>query len=106
MPLYELLVINTHIKRFVRRALHMHLFLLLNKTSSLSSFRRQQEHVRDLVKTTALNVMNQGGVVRSLKFWGTRNLPQRMRSHKQWWTGGECVTFLLFDDSASQIDLS
>ena len=30
MPLYELLVISTHIKRFVRRALSVHCFLITN----------------------------------------------------------------------------
>ncbi|KAF8320699.1 hypothetical protein DL93DRAFT_2073341 [Clavulina sp. PMI_390] len=74
MPLYELLVINSHIARF--------------------------DAVRELVKATALNVMEQGGAVRSIKYWGSRNLPQRMRSHKQWYTAGDYWT-MHYDASPS-----
>jgi len=66
MPLYELLVINTHFREFV--------------------------HIKDLVQTTATHVMNNGGVVRSVNNWGTKVLPQRMRAHKQWHTAGDYWT--------------
>jgi len=74
MPLYELLVISSHFKELV--------------------------HVRDLVKTTASHLMQRGGVVRSIGFWETRLLPQRLRSHKQWHLIGDYWT-LHFDASPS-----
>ncbi|KII92082.1 hypothetical protein PLICRDRAFT_154334 [Plicaturopsis crispa FD-325 SS-3] len=41
----------------------------------------EYRYIKDLVHTSALAVMNAGGVVRGFEYWGTRSLPQR--THKQ-----------------------
>ncbi|KAF8161175.1 ribosomal protein S6 [Crassisporium funariophilum] len=53
MPLYEMLCISPHIKQY--------------------------QHIRELVRQSAMHVMNSGGVVRKINSWGTRTLPQRMK---------------------------
>ncbi|KAK7687113.1 hypothetical protein QCA50_009615 [Cerrena zonata] len=55
-------------------------------------------HIKKLVKTTALQVMNSGGVVRNIKSWGALTLPQRMRRHKQIYNVGHYWT-MTFDTS-------
>ncbi|KAL7416171.1 ribosomal protein S6 [Mrakia frigida] len=56
MPLYELVCIAGHYRQF--------------------------STIRDLVKSTALHVIEHGGNVRSIESWGTHNLPEKMRRHK------------------------
>lgn len=36
-------------------------------------------------------MLNHGGVVRNVQYWGKRTLPQRARRHQQYHTAGECV---------------
>lgn len=48
-----------------------------------------QKNIKDLVRQTALHVMNNGGVVRKLKSLGTQSLPQRMRRHGHFHRIGE-----------------
>ncbi|KAF8897026.1 ribosomal protein S6 [Gymnopilus junonius] len=55
MPLYEMLCITTHVQSY--------------------------QHIRELVRQSAMHVMNNGGVVRNINSWGTRILPQRMKRH-------------------------
>ncbi|KAF9012410.1 ribosomal protein S6 [Cyathus striatus] len=55
MPLYQLICITTHYQEF--------------------------RHIRELVRQSALHVMNAGGVVRSINSWGTQKLPQRMKRY-------------------------
>ncbi|KAJ3516435.1 hypothetical protein NLJ89_g1136 [Agrocybe chaxingu] len=55
MPLYEMLCITTHVPQY--------------------------QPIRELVRQSAMHVMNAGGVVRNLNSWGTRTLPQRMKRH-------------------------
>lgn len=57
--------------------------------SPLTNF--HQNHIKSLVRTTAKHVLQNGGAVRSLKYTGTRTLPNRMRRHQQWHTMGESV---------------
>ncbi|KAF9510049.1 hypothetical protein BS47DRAFT_1319876 [Hydnum rufescens UP504] len=72
MPLYELVIISAHFKEFF--------------------------HLKDLVRTSAIHVMSNGGVVRSLTSMGTRLLEQRMRAHGQYHTQGDYWT-MRFDAS-------
>ncbi|KAG8936848.1 hypothetical protein FRC03_009600 [Tulasnella sp. 419] len=72
MPLYEILCISSHSRDF--------------------------NVIRGLVKQTAMTVMNNGGVVRSLNSWGSHVLPSRARRHKQYHTIGDYWT-IHFDAS-------
>lgn len=45
--------------------------------------------LRDLVQSTSRLVLNHGGVVRNVQYWGKRTLPQRARRHQQYHTAGE-----------------
>ena len=42
--------------------------------------------LRDLVQSTSRLVLNHGGVVRNVQYWGKRTLPQRARRHQQYHT--------------------
>ncbi|KAF9501587.1 hypothetical protein BDN71DRAFT_1501294 [Pleurotus eryngii] len=55
MPSYQMLCITTHFKEY--------------------------QHIRELVRQSAMHVMNAGGAVRNLNYWGTQILPQRMSRH-------------------------
>lgn len=63
----------------------------------------RQKPLKDLVRQTALHVMNNGGVVRKISSWGTLSLPQRMRRHKQAHYIGEYVRFLSWLSASSCI---
>ncbi|KAG6903025.1 hypothetical protein C0995_007458 [Termitomyces sp. Mi166 len=56
MPFYRMLCIATHVGEY--------------------------KYIRELVRQTATHVLNNGGVVREIKYLGTLTLPQRMRRHK------------------------
>ncbi|ETW80349.1 hypothetical protein HETIRDRAFT_243963, partial [Heterobasidion irregulare TC 32-1] len=58
----------------------------------------QYGHIKELVRQSAKHVLDQGGVVRGLKYWGTQTLPQRMRSHKFYHNYGDYWT-MHFDAS-------
>lgn len=53
-----------------------------------------QKHIKELVRQTAMHVLNAGGVVRGINSWGTCRLPQRMQRHQQYYDKGECVVFI------------
>jgi len=72
MPLYEMLCITAHYAEFT--------------------------HLKELVRQSATHVMNAGGVVRNINYWGTQTLPQRMRRHKAYYEIGEYWT-MHFDTS-------
>ena len=74
------------------RKLQLCFFGLSSKNCPVLYSNRVQSRIRDLVRQTAMTVMNHGGVVRSLNSWGTRSLPAQMRRHEQKHTIGECVT--------------
>lgn len=50
-----------------------------------------QKPIRDLVRSTALHILEHGGQVRSIKSWGTLPLPEKMRRHKVTHSYGELV---------------
>ncbi|TFY77515.1 hypothetical protein EWM64_g6497 [Hericium alpestre] len=58
----------------------------------IAAHNRSYVHIKDLVRSSALHVMNNGGVVRGVKFWGTQVLPNKMRrnrvihTHGDYWT--------------------
>lgn len=55
---------------------------------------------------SARHVMDQGGVVRNIEYWGTQTLPQVMRRHKKSQTVGESVLiqrFISVSDSMFQL---
>ena len=51
----------------------------------------EQKHIKDLVTQSAMHVLDNGGTVRGLRYWGTLTLPQRMRRQKQIFNYGEYV---------------
>lgn len=52
-------------------------------------FAAHQGPFRDLIRSTSRLVLDHGGAVRGLQYWGRRVLPQRARRHQQWHTEGE-----------------
>lgn len=45
--------------------------------------------LRDLVKSTSKLILENGGAVRGVQYWGQRRLPQRARRHQQYHSTGE-----------------
>jgi len=41
----------------------------------------EYKHIRELVKATAMHILDRGGIVRNIDYWGTRALPEKMRRH-------------------------
>lgn len=58
----------------------------------------EYKHIKDLVSQSAMHVLDNGGVVRGFRYWGTRTLPQRMRRQKQYFNYGD-YWFMHFDAS-------
>ncbi|UZJ56692.1 hypothetical protein CBS101457_006012 [Exobasidium rhododendri] len=56
---------------------------------------------RDLIRSTSRLVLDHGGAVRGLQYWGKRTLPQRARRHQQWHTEGD--HFLLHFDTNPRV---
>ncbi|CEH19402.1 Mitochondrial ribosomal protein MRP17 [Ceraceosorus bombacis] len=52
--------------------------------------------IRDLVRTTSSLILEHGGAVRGVQYWGRRVLPQRTRRHQVWHSQGDHF-FLQFD---------
>jgi len=73
MPFYELLCISAHQPQFVRSR-----SVVTARLESLTGV-FLQSHIRNLVRTSALHVLDAGGVVRDLRYMGTRTLPQKMK---------------------------
>ncbi|KAF9237530.1 ribosomal protein S6 [Melanogaster broomeanus] len=72
MPFYKMLCIATHF--------------------------REYKHIKDLVTISAQHVMDNGGVVRNIQFWGTKTLPHVMKRRRQKYTIGDYWT-MYFDTS-------
>ncbi|KAI6046080.1 hypothetical protein EDC04DRAFT_1871086 [Pisolithus marmoratus] len=64
----------------------------------IASHFREYKHIKDLVTMSAKHIMDQGGVVRNIEYWGTQTLPQPMRRHRQVYTIGDYWT-MYFDTS-------
>ena len=47
----------------------------------LLSFHAPQRRIKSLVRLAVTHILNNGGVVRGIQYWGSETLPQRMRSH-------------------------
>ncbi|KAI0256149.1 ribosomal protein S6 [Lactifluus subvellereus] len=41
----------------------------------------EYRQIKGLVRQAASHILNNGGVVRGIQYWGAETLPQRMRSH-------------------------
>ncbi|KIK09198.1 hypothetical protein K443DRAFT_671684 [Laccaria amethystina LaAM-08-1] len=76
MPLYQMLCITKHYPEY--------------------------KHIRELVRQSAMHIMKEGGVVRSINSWGTRTLPQRMKRQGPYVDVGDYWT-LHFDTSPSTL---
>ena len=50
-----------------------------------------QRHIKELVRRSALHVMDGGGVVRGFRYWGLMTLPQTTHKQKAIHTHGEYV---------------
>ncbi|KAK3815297.1 MAG: 30S ribosomal protein S6 [Benniella sp.] len=68
----------------------------------ISRTRLVEANLKDLVKQTSLIVMNKGGVVRSLKPLGEKQLPYRIRKHQEYHVQGFQWT-MHFDSNPSAI---
>lgn len=95
MPLYELVAICSHYDKYVRSR---HLSCapprpnLARPVAHVPPFSpSSQKPIRDLVRSTALHILEHGGQVRSIKSWGTLPLPEKMRRHKVTHSYGELV---------------
>ena len=55
--------------------------------------------LRDLVHTTSRLVLDHGGVVRNVQYWGKRTLPQRAKRHQQLHYSGD-YWLMQFDTNA------
>lgn len=64
----------------------------------IASHFREYKHIKELVTMSAKHIMDQGGVVRNVEYWGTQTLPQPMRRHRQVYTIGDYWT-MYFDTS-------
>ncbi|KAI9137689.1 ribosomal protein S6 [Paraphysoderma sedebokerense] len=62
-----------------------------------------KEPFKQLVKKTALAVMNRGGVVRNLENLGVNNLPYRMKRHQEFFNEGRYFT-VRFDASPAIVE--
>ncbi|KAF9793425.1 ribosomal protein S6 [Thelephora terrestris] len=58
----------------------------------------EYKHIKDLVTQSAMHVLDNGGIVRGFRYWGTRTLPQKMRRQKQIFNYGD-YWFMHFDAS-------
>jgi len=72
MPFYQMLCITAHYNEY--------------------------KHIKELVRQTAMHVLNAGGAVRGIHSWGTCRLPQRMKRHQQYYEKGDYWT-MHFDTS-------
>ncbi|KIM30659.1 hypothetical protein M408DRAFT_328194 [Serendipita vermifera MAFF 305830] len=77
MPFYQLLCISTHYSQY--------------------------KFIRTLVKTSAMHIFDSGGVVRDIKFLGTRILPSKMKRHTKAQTLGDYWT-MEFDANPRTMD--
>ncbi|KIJ67891.1 hypothetical protein HYDPIDRAFT_107422 [Hydnomerulius pinastri MD-312] len=68
------------------------------KMLCITSHFREYKHIKDLVTMSARHVMDQGGVVRNIDYWGTQTLPHVMRRRRQNFTVGDYWT-MYFDAS-------
>ena len=83
MPFYQVLCIAAHNPEYVRDDGFRPVQCLIS--------RPPQRQIKSLVRLAAAHVLNHGGVVRGIQYWGTETLPQRMRSHGINHEHGECV---------------
>ena len=74
MPFYQVLCIAAHNPEYVRDKPFLSYALFL-------SFYAPQRQIKSLVRLAGTHILNNGGVVRGIQYWGTETLPQRMRSH-------------------------
>ena len=88
MPFYQVLCIAAHNPEYVRHEAFGRYFI----------FSAPQRQIKGLVRLAASHILNNGGVLRGIQYWGTETLPQRMRSHGINHEHGECAWFSLFLD--------
>lgn len=81
MPLYEVLCVSAHAARYVRRLVGL-IGVALAKIWV-------KEDIHSLVRQSAMLILNNGGVVRSIRSWGTRELPRRIVTNKVSFNNGE-----------------
>lgn len=89
MPFYQILCIAAHNPEYVRDE------VFCIPCLAFSSWPLQRQ-IKSLVRLAATHILNGGGVVRGIQYWGTESLPQRMRSHGTNRDYGECVLSLFF----------
>ncbi|KAI0063560.1 hypothetical protein BV25DRAFT_1824107 [Artomyces pyxidatus] len=63
-------------------------------------------HIKELVRLSATQIMNQGGVVRGIKYWGLKTLPQRMRQNRVYHSYGDYWSMHFDASPSNQRDLS
>ena len=85
MPFYQVLCIAAHNSEYVGDETF--------RVVPCFIFYAAQRQIRSLVRLAATHILNNGGVVRGIQYWGTETLPQRMRSHGTNHEHGEYVLF-------------
>ncbi|CAO3595442.1 unnamed protein product [Absidia cylindrospora] len=60
-----------------------------------------ESNLKDLIRTSATQVLQQGGVVRGFDNWGNKQLPHRVKRHQQYHTEGHY--FMMHFDSNPRI---
>ncbi|KAI9318102.1 30S ribosomal protein S6 [Dichotomocladium elegans] len=48
-----------------------------------------QSNLKDLIRSSATQVLQRGGVVRNLENWGDMKLPHRIKRHQEYFTEGQ-----------------
>ncbi|KZV69555.1 hypothetical protein PENSPDRAFT_580766 [Peniophora sp. CONT] len=64
----------------------------------IAAHNRDYRHIKELVRRSALHVMDGGGVVRGFRYWGLKTLPQKTHKQKAIHTHGDYWT-MHFDAS-------
>ncbi|KAI0081273.1 hypothetical protein K474DRAFT_1656770 [Panus rudis PR-1116 ss-1] len=68
----------------------------------IAAHNAEYNHIKGLVRRSASHIMDNGGVVRAIDWWGTKSLPQRMRRHRSIYTIGDYWT-MSFDASPKSL---
>ncbi|KDN41794.1 hypothetical protein K437DRAFT_258139, partial [Tilletiaria anomala UBC 951] len=55
----------------------------------IAAYSAESALLRDLIRSSSRLVLDNGGAVRGVQYWGRRTLPQRARAHQQWHTEGD-----------------
>lgn len=61
----------------------------MNMLGVLMVDRFEQGNLKDLIRTSATQILEKGGVVRGFDNWGDRPLPHRIKRHQEYFNEGQ-----------------